>query len=509
MKKTETKELIISLRDECVNKFNTVKGEFIELEKGYLALMDEQQKKDLKNRGKSHITQKIIKAKVRKIERDIMKTYFSTNRLAQIEIEGREQLTEVLQKKLDRCAKKLNLYTLLRPVIRDLLIYGTCVFKIHWSANKNSLIVTPKKIDRVLVDPYASSYFDAKYFVDRFYMTKDEIQTTFKGKLKGFEFSSMSKNSLNLDVQPSKLGEYKRYEVYEIYRKTKDGWKLSTMIDDFFVRVDEPLKDGHPFIFGIAYPQFIGIDERGAIASYGDSYVEPMIALQKQFIVRRNQQMDAIFQQLNQRFLTTRDSGLRDDELFTNKRKIVVSSLDTVRELPTPNINQSIFDVNKIDEEIQEVGGLPKLNQGISSSTDPRSATGMNLLNESGNATIDDIITGFNESAFEPMIFRMTKLIYKYEVSEDFIGVDRSKDIEPLIVVNAGVGVAGVDMQIGNIDSGVALLNTSINIAKELGREDKVNEYFVVLDELIAKKVEIVGIKNIENKIRKESLGGS
>ena len=47
MKKEEIKAQILKLRDEAVKGFDFVKDDFLYLESGYLALMDEKKKKTL------------------------------------------------------------------------------------------------------------------------------------------------------------------------------------------------------------------------------------------------------------------------------------------------------------------------------------------------------------------------------------------------------------------------------------------------------------------------------
>jgi hypothetical protein len=514
-KLTKAQNQILALRDSAIKGYDRTLPEFMMLEQGYMATLDENVINDLKRRRKSFIAPQIIRAKVRKIERDIMKTYFSLDELGKIEIENDKELTIVMQKKLNEYAShKLNLYTLMRPNVRDMLIYGTTIAKVYWSSAKNQLIVQPRLLSEICIDPYARSHFDAKFIVDRFYMTIADIKKHYKPP-RGFKFDEVigntSSNHDNLKEQDGDLGDYTRIEVQEVYREVDGKWRVSTIVGgDGFIRADVELKDGHPFIFGKVYPQFIGLKERSTVRSYGDSYIAPMIPLQTQYIVTRNQQMDAIDLQLNPRFITTRNSGLRDDDLNSNKKKIVVSSLDSVREMPFPRIDQSIFDTNKIDEEIQEVGGLPKFAQGIATSNDPKSATGANLLAENGAVTVEDIITSFNESFFQPMIMRMLKLIYKYEVSVDFAGMDRQKDISMKVSINAGVGAMSREMRLQGIENALLSLGNTVKLLIDAGMNEKALDYLVIIDELTKEKAKLLGIKNIERRIedgRREYIG--
>ena len=496
--KKEEKELIINLRDSAISGFNKVKKDFLELEKGYLALLDDDEIKSLKCRNKSHISQKKILAKVRRIGREILKTYFSNSTLAEVEVENRPELTAILQAELNNVSnKELNLYTTMQPLVENLLVYGTGIAKTYWSKEFNRPKVQVKAINEVLIDPNARSHFDAGYFVDRFYMSVADIKKNFKTTSKKIDFDAIGGG-----LGDSNLGDYRRVLVCEVYRKKDNKWFVSTLVEDEFLRGDVELKDSHPFDWGIAFSQFCRVDEEDAIRSYGASYIEPMIAIQKQFIATRNQQMDAIYKQLNPRIMVSRNAGLRDDDLLSNSAKIVVNDLGEIKELPLPNISQSIFDVEKLDEELQEVGGLPKFAQGIASKTDPKSATGVSLMQESGNATIDDIVTTFNESFFEPFVRRIVNLIYKYKISDKFKGVDRDEILKLNIKINAGMGVANKDMKINGIQSAKQSLLSMQNLAVQQGLAQKSYEYLNALDAITIEELKLLGMKNIESRIQ-------
>ncbi len=501
----KNQEQILSLKSVAINGYDKVVSQFLELEKGYMAFLGEDVIKSLRRREKSYIPTQIIRAKVRKIERDIMKTYFSTDELGTVEIDGDEKLSAVMQKKLGEYASaKASLYTIMRPLIRDALVYGTTVLKVYWSEAKNKVIIQPRSLSEICIDPYARNHFDAKFMVDRFFMTIADVRASFKKAKKMDLSNAISSTSSNniLKNQEQTLSEYQRIEVTEVYRLIGGTWFVSTIVGNEFLRTDVELKDGNPIMFGVIFPQFVGLKEYQAIRSYGDSYIAPMIPVQTQYIVSRNQQFDAIDLQLNPRFLATRNSGLRDDDLGSNKKKIQVNSLDSIKELPAPNINQSIFDTNKLDEELQEVGGLPKFAQGIATSSTPNSATGTSLLSENGNTTVDDIITSLNENLIQALLTRILKLTYKYEVSTDFAGCDRAKEIVKNVRINAGIGAMTRETRLNNLDNAILSLSNTIKLFLDGGMQQKATEYIVVLDELTKEKAKMLGVKNIEEKMK-------
>lgn len=479
------KELIKKLKDEAINRFERIKGEFKELENGYLALIDEEQIKSLRQRNKSYIAQRPIYAKVEKITRDIMKTYFNNDKLAEIEIENEPKLTKILQDEINAVLRINPFYNDIREVITDMLVYGTGISKVYWS-QQNGLTISKRKIDEVLIDPHAKSFYDAKYFVDRFYISIGDLKRQFK-------LSDKDIKELKAD-----LGDFAREQIFEVYTKTDNEWRISILFRDKFLKFNEPLKLGLPFIWWIYRPQFARIDEKDAILAYGGAYISPMIPLQKQLIVTRNQQMDAINAQLNPRFFATQRSGLRDDDLRNNLLKVKVFELGEIKQIPSPDIGQSIFDTNKIDEELQEVGGLSKMSLGINQT--PRNATAASLLNESGNATIDDIISGINENSFEPFVKRITKLIYAYKTSYALKDYNRELKIEPLITINAGNGSLSREVKISNIDSLINNLALVTKMANEAGATDKAMKYFLMIDEAVAQRARLTGVKNVNLK---------
>ena len=136
--------------------------------------------------------------------------------------------------------------------------------------------------------------------------------------------------------------------------------------------------------------------------------------------------------------------------------------------------------------------------QGISASSDPRNATGMSLLAQSGNATIDDIVTSYNESFFEPFISRIVSLIYRHKITEALSGYDRDKKIELRVSINAGVGVMSRDTKINNIGAAKQSLLTMIKMLSEMGAKEKVREYVRVLEGLVRDELREMGQKNVD-----------
>ena len=180
---------------------------------------------------------------------------------------------------------------------------------------------------------------------------------------------------------------------------------------------------------------------------------------------------------------------------------MVVANLEQIKELSAPRINESIFEVGKLDDELSEISGLSKLNQGMSSQTDPKSATGMSILAQSGNELIDDVVRSFNESFFEPFVRKIVKLIYANQHSNKFVGFDRSKKIGVKVIINAGVGSTTIENKLNNFSSAKQSLLTAIDIAAKSGFNAKVKEYFGAFDKSLISELSLMGQKNIKESI--------
>ncbi len=504
-------QLIMKMMDESKKGFDKYKKEFAILENGFLNVLSDELTAKLEERGKSALTPKIVKAKIRRIVIGILKTYFENDRFAQLksifddESEDVPKLQEALDHWID---KRINLYSRIKPMMYDACIYGLCCAKIYW-VNK-TMKINRVKIRDIFLDPNAESVFDLQYVVHRTFSTVGKLTRQF-GKKKLIEqnagntsdsFGGVSKISTEF------IGDATRVLVHDVYRLQDGKWYVSTIIgENTFLRTDEPLKDGLPFVFGIIDPQFTTIAEKNIVEAYGSSLVEPMIPLQDEYTVLRNQQIDATNEQLNVKFMATKMAGLNYKDILSNKKVITANDLNQVRELPQPNINQSIFNADRLDTEMQEVSGVTKFNQGMHDKSLNQTATGMSILTQEGNEVIADIIRSLNESFFEPLIARMVKLIYKYDENPLLYGVDRKKSIRFKVFIDAGAGATNKEVKLNNITTAEQTALQIVNVSAQLGDIEKAKKYLEVLDELYAQKLATIGLRNVAKTLKEDTDG--
>lgn len=496
---TKKEQLIITMIEEAKKGYNLYLPQFEMLEAGYQNLISDTLIESLARRRKSHIAPKIIKAKVRKVVISIMKTYFETDEFAKISPASSTpedlELFGKVQAVLDEwTTKKTTLYTRIKPSIIDGVVYGTPIIKIYW---KDGLRINRVKIKDFYLDPNATNHFDIQYGVHRVITTVGKLRRQFGKKFKWKKYIGDYGDTGKISTVD--IGDASRVEVLDVYRLQDDKWLVSTVLpDQSFIRVDEELKDGLPFIIGNMEPQFTGVSETDSVEAYGGSFIDGMIPLQDEYTISRNQQIDAIDKQLNIQFLSTKTSGLKEADLTSNRKKITVSTLKEVRDLPVPNLNQSIFGVDRLDSEMQEVSGITKYNQGINDKANlNQTATGVSILTQEGNSVIEDIIRALNESFFEPAIMRMVKLIYKYDTNVLLYDVNRDKNLLFSVSINTGVGAINSEIQLNNIEVAENSAREMVKLSAELGDRESAQKYFKVLRELYKEKLRTLRLKTI------------
>jgi hypothetical protein len=504
----KNQERVLLLISEAKKGYDLYRYSFEELEAGYNNVLHPSVVKSLKSRRKSHITPKVIKAKVRKVMISIMKTYFENDEFAKLvpeypTDEGFEDV-EKLQKALDNwTTKRINLYTRFKPSVIDALVYGTPIVKIYWSGKH--LSINRVKIRDLFIDPNATSVFDIQYCVNRVFTTVGRLRSQFGRKFKWKNY--VGQTELGTKVSTVDIGDASRVEVHDVYRYQNGKWLVSTVLpDQTFIRTDEVLKDGLPFIIGNIDPQFVGINETNVVEAYGASFIESMIPLQEEYTIIRNQQIDAIDKTFNPQYMATKTSGLNESDLASGRKKVTVSNLSEVEQVPIPRVDVSIFHTDRLDTEMQEVSGVTKASQGIvDNGSKYQTATGMSILSEEGNVVVGDIIRAMNESFFEPAIRRMVRLIYKYDTTPLLYGVDRTKNIKFFVSINAGVGAVNGEILLNNITQaeGSAMQNAKTHV--EMQDIEGAKRYLSVLDKLFEEKLKALRLKNIIPTLKGET----
>lgn len=505
VEQTEEQQRIIALRDEAIGGFDRMRPQFKALEAGYMAIIDEGQRTSLRKRRKSTLNPAMIRPKVAKVVRDVMRSFFGADELCQISPETGEnendlKTSEILKKELDEYARDENLYAGIKPAVRSAIVYGTAAVKCYWSVAENTVKIENVKLGKVYLDPHAQNADGIRYLVHKIESrTIGELKKQFpKAKI---DWAGIEQ----LHNQTEELGEYRRITIYDVYRLHNGVWTVSTVADDIFIRTDVKLKDGLPFIIPTIDEQFELLDE-SSVLSYGDSLIAPLLPIQTEYVIRRNQQIDAIDLQLNQRFLTTSTSGLREEDLNSNRKRLVVQSLNEIKELPAPRIDQAIFDTDKLEGEAQDVFGISKLSQGLNDKKNlNQTATGISILTQEGSTVIDDINRAFNEALFRPLFNRIVRLIYKYKVSERFAQINRNQPLRQKVVIDVGIGSTNKEIKMGEVDGAQTAVANAIPVFIQVGAAEEAAKYTKVLGRLLDERIKLLGFNSILEEIKEEA----
>ncbi len=501
---TKKQTMILTLIDEAKKGFDATRAEFAELENIYLNTLPPSLLASLKKRRKSHLTPQIVKSKVRRIVIGVMKAYFENDRFAVIlpeeENEKNIETVKQLQRALDLwTVKRMNLYSRFKPLVRDALVYGSCFVKVVWD---DGLKVRRVKYTDLYLDPNAESPYDVQYVVHRVVTTVGILRKQFGKKFKWRNYIGQYDGNF---VSTTDIGDASRVEVMDVYRYENGRWLLSTVLpDQSFIRTDEPLKDGLPFIQGFVDAQFTTQNDFNTVEAYGEPFIEPLGKLQWEWTVARNQQIDAIDKIFNPQYLATKTSGLKEADLESNKKKVLVSDLNQVKEIPLPNIQPSIFNTDKLETEMQEISGITRYSQGLNDKNLNQTATGMSILTEESNAVISDIIRALNESLFEPAIKRMVRLIAKYDESPPLYGIDREALPKLHVSINAGVGAVNNELMLNNINAAIGSVSQAINIFASLQDIERAGAYARTMDELMLQQLKHLKIKTAVAVLKEE-----
>ena len=296
---------------------------FLKLFNAYQALLDENVVKYLDSKGKSRIPYHMIMTKLQRIHADFVEAYFTNKQFAKINerkslkgsyFDARTQkfipfsrgvydgmtakAIEALQSAIDYYTAESDencLYDPLTKVFKQLQIYGTGILKVYWD---DDIEIEKIDIKDIKFDTEATSWDDCKYFVHDIYITKKDI---LEYRDKGIFLPDAEYDKINTDARVNTFNqnpeEFKRYKLQEVYEEIEgDKWVVSTIWNkDVVLRDKVELPDGNPFIVGTIRDQEVKPDGTDTtVRVYGDAIAAPLIPIQQEMMVIRNQQLDII-----------------------------------------------------------------------------------------------------------------------------------------------------------------------------------------------------------------------
>jgi hypothetical protein len=414
--------------ERAKNGFGLVKENLEELGRAFSCRMDAKLRDSLIRRGKSSIFIPTTASIALKIYTFITTTYFSQSDLAVISADDPDdpfakEAAEAIQESVRYYTrhKILNLFPVLSKEILNCCVYLGCALKVYWKDNAPRM--DGIKLRDLYFDPSACSPTDAEFIVHRLFIKPALAEKLFQ--------TSSSSNGGDKRADGS-------LELYDIYERGEDGWKLSRIIGEKAVVDGEPLKDGLPIFFGTLLPQLILPDEESGAEIYGSSPIEYILPLQAEINQIRNQQLDAIRLQLEPRYLFNKTAGI-NPLTFYNQRIHTVNDISGVRELKAPDASFSQTQVGQLQLEFQEVSAVTPYNTGTTARIGNQTATGTAILTSEANQRLAVYTHSLNETLIEPAMFRLAMLIWKYSNTRFLKNIDRTRVPELFVHVDTGL----------------------------------------------------------------------
>lgn len=440
---------------------------FLKLFNAYQALLDENVVKYLDSKGKSRIPYHMIMTKLQRIHADFVEAYFTNKQFAKINerkslkgsyFDARTQkfipfsrgvydgmtakAIEALQSAIDYYTAESDencLYDPLTKVFKQLQIYGTGILKVYWD---DDIEIEKIDIKDIKFDTEATSWDDCKYFVHDIYITKKEI---LEYRDKGIFLPDAEYDKINTDARVNTFNqnpeEFKRYKLQEVYEEIEgDKWVVSTIWNkDVVLRDKVELPDGNPFIVGTIRDQEVKPDGTDTtVRVYGDAIAAPLIPIQQEMMVIRNQQLDIIDRQLNPRYIIN-DAKINPFDFSNQKMTAIRGDGNQVKELQTPNMRDSNFNVERLGVEAQEIIGVTDYGATGAKQMN-KTATGMSILTSESSKILQHLLRGANETMIKPLFKKIAHLVWTYGSAEFFWGIDRTQKLDYQVGVDVGLG---------------------------------------------------------------------
>lgn len=517
---------------EMINKsqagLDNVMPHFIGLYNAYQALLDEKAIKYLDSKGKSRIPYYLIMTKLQKIHADFVEAYFTNKSFAKIS--AKKTLKSVyydaqtdsfipfsrglydgmtasaissLQNAIDYYTSDDEdgvscLYTPLVKAFRQLQIYGTAILKVYWDSATDGIVVEKIELKDIKFDTEAKSFNDCKYMVHDIYMTKNEI---LEHRDNGFFLPDADYEKINSNTGTNTFSEnpseFKRFKLQEVYEKSKNKWYVSTIWNEQVVlRLKVELPDGLPFVVGTIKEQEVKPDGTdNTVQVYGDSISAPLIPLQREMTILRNQQLDIVDRQLNPRYIIG-DKNINPFDFTNQKVSVIRGNGEQVKELQTPNMRDSNFNVDRLGVEAQEIIGVTDY-AATGAKQMNKTATGMSILTSESSKILQHLLRGANETLIKPLFRKISHLVWTYGNAELFWGIDRTQKLDYQVGVDVGLGATNKETALNGKTVAYNKMIESAQLKLQLG-QDATKDLLVAQKFLYQEIFPLLGVENFE-----------
>lgn len=475
MNEENRKVKLVSMIDKSQKGLDQVMPTFRELYKAYKAFLDPEVVRFLDDTGKSRIPYFLIMNKLQKIHASFIEAYFTNKQFAKINekpsLKG-QYFDPILQRMIPFSRGNYDglsiaainalqnavdyytteddnsiLYHSLVKAFTALEIYGTGVIKANWS---NGLKIEYIQLKDIKFDVEAENMEKLQYCVHDIYLTKKEIlELRDSGVfLPDADYSKIrhddsSQNSNSPD-------EFKRFRLQEVYELEKGKWYVTTMFNKQIVLRDKvSLLYGLPFVVGRVKEQESspdGTEDSLTVKMYGDSISAPLIPIQREMTILRNQQVDSAT--ATPRYISN-DKAMNPFDFMNKKMPIVQGDPNKVKEIPSTNMRDSVYNVDKLEVEAQDIIGVVDYGANNGKQMN-KTATGMSILTSESSKILQLLLRGCNETLIKPLFRKITELVWAYGSAEFFYGVDRTQKLDYQVGVDVGLGATNKESQLNS-----------------------------------------------------------
>lgn len=488
-------EKLVSMIDKAEKGFDRYKGAFKELEDNYKGVMNKELKDELAKVKKSRLFISKINAKVKRVADTLSESYFNTNEFATVIANNDENKKEalLLQKAISKELDRLKFYSILSPVFHKIPFYGTVIMKVSWS---DRLLLEDVKLEDIFFDPNAKDSTDMRYIVNNIYLTLDDV--------KAYQNAGVFKKDVDMNAY-IKNSDYERVKLQDIYYQKDGVWYMSTIFDKkISLRKDIMLNFEHPFIIGILLPQIVGIDDEESVAVYGEPIIAPLLPLQKEINIRRNQQIDTINQILNPKIIIPANAGINPIDLLKPSGAIRSNTSVNLQVVPTPTIQPNLFDIDRLDDEMAEISGISSQINGMGARLG-MTATESSILSNEGNIRLQSYLRSFNESFFEPLLKKIATYVWYFSEVKELKDIDKTTMIDIKVKVNTGLGATNKEVQKNGLKEAFLITKELLNIAQLTQDEELINRAKNTAIKITKEMLPLWGIKNVDDYLGEDN----
>jgi hypothetical protein len=519
---SKNKQRLIDLITRSQSGLDSHIGTFREYFNAYHALLDPKALKYLEDKGKSKTPTYYIMTKLQRIRADFIEAYFTNKQFAKISekptlkgtyynpISGEQvpfsrqnysnmniQAINALQNAVDYYTtedEKCNLFDELSKAFDGSFIYGTAALKVWWD---NGIKIEYIDIKDIKYDPEAKGIDSNKFKVHDIEVTVDDI---IKYQEQGIFLPDIDLNKIAPDAQNNR---HKRIKLQEVYELKDDELYISTLFDkNIVLREETKVNVSDPITVGKIKNQIISPDgDTTAVRTYGDSIIGPLIPIQREMTILKNQQLDIVDRQLNPRYISN-DAKLNPFDFSNQKQLVIQGDHNKVKELQAPNMRDSVFNLDRLSIEGQEAIGVTDYNSGSANNKQMNNtATGISILTSESNKILAHYLRNCNETLIKPLFRKITELIWMYGDAKFFYGIDRTQELEYQVGVDVGLGATNKEQQLQSKMTAFKGMMDLATTMQDPMRMQKAEKFYY--KEILP----LMGIENYEEYYQNEQAG--